>query len=89
VIVQQSLTAIADVPQQAITQGLGTIMEARSIILIAQGASKAAAVAAAVEGPRSESCPASVLQDHDQVTFVLDVAAAAGLTQIEAVSGVR
>ena len=59
-----------------ITQGLGTISEARHLVLLASGAGKAAAVAAMVEGPVSASCPGSVLQLHPHVTVLLDPAAA-------------
>ncbi|GAA1135899.1 glucosamine-6-phosphate deaminase [Nesterenkonia lutea] len=69
-----------DVPTHCITQGLGTIMEAREIVLVAQGEAKAAAVAAAIEGPVSSMCPASLLQFHPRTRIVLDEAAASGLT---------
>lgn len=72
-----------DVPTHCITQGLGTIMEAREIVLVAQGQAKAAAVAAAIEGPVSSMCPASLLQFHPRATIVLDEAAAAQLTLID------
>lgn len=65
-----------DVPRHCITQGLGTILDAREVILIAVGSRKAAAVAAAVEGPLTSMCPASVLQLHPRVTMVIDEAAA-------------
>lgn len=68
-----------DVPAHCLTQGLGTILDARRVLLVAQGGHKAAAVAAAVEGPVSAMCPASVLQFHQAVTVVVDEAAAAGL----------
>jgi len=68
-----------DVPRHCVTQGLGTILEAREIVLIALGSGKAAAVAATVEGPVTAMCPASVLQLHPRVTVVADEAAAAGL----------
>ena len=62
-----------------LTQGLGTILRARHLLLVATGAGKAEAVAAAVEGPLSASCPASVLQLHPHATVLLDEAAAARL----------
>lgn len=65
-----------EVPLHCITQGLGTIMEARSLLLVAQGEKKAAAIRAAVEGPVSSMCPASILQFHEQATVVVDEAAA-------------
>jgi glucosamine-6-phosphate deaminase len=68
-----------DVPHHVITQGLGTITEARHLVLLASGQAKAAAVAAMVEGPVSASCPASVLQLHPHVTVVLDPGAAGRL----------
>ena len=62
-----------------LTQGLATIRDARHLVLIAAGEHKAAAVAAAVEGPVAAVCPASVLQLHPHVTVVLDDAAASKL----------
>jgi glucosamine-6-phosphate deaminase len=72
-------SSIDEVPRHVITQGLGTISAARHLVLIATGSHKAEAVAAAVEGPLTASCPASVLQLHPHVTVVVDEAAAAGL----------
>ncbi len=65
-----------DVPTQVLTQGLGTILEAGSLVLIATGQAKAAAVAAALTGPVNPDCPASVLQRHPRVEVLLDPAAA-------------
>ena len=73
----------ADVPAHVLTQGLGTILRARHLLLIATGAGKADAVAAAVEGPVSASCPGSALQLHPHVTLLLDPAAAARLERLE------
>lgn len=67
------------VPRYAITMGIGTIMEARSVVLLATGGSKAAAIAAMVEGPVSARIPASVLQFHRDTTVICDEAAAAHL----------
>jgi len=69
----------AEVPTHCVTQGLGTVLEARRLVLIATGPRKADAVAAAVEGPLSASCPASVIQWHADATVVLDESAAARL----------
>ena len=69
-----------DVPTHCLTQGLGTIMAARSVVLVAQGERKAAAVAAAVEGPVTSMCPGSVLQFHPHATVIVDDAAASRLT---------
>jgi glucosamine-6-phosphate deaminase len=71
--------SVDDVPRHVITQGLGTIGAARHLVLIATGTHKAAAVAAAVEGAVTASCPASVLQLHPHVTVVADEAAASQL----------
>lgn len=67
------------VPRWCLTQGLGTISDARHVILLASGEGKADAVAGMVEGPLSASCPASVLQWHRHVTVLLDPAAASTL----------
>jgi glucosamine-6-phosphate deaminase len=69
------------VPRHVLTQGLGTIRDARHLVLVATGAGKAEAVAAAIEGPVTASCPASVLQLHEHATAVLDEAAAGLLTR--------
>ncbi len=66
-------------PRFAITMGIGTIMQARQIILVALGESKAQVVAEMVEGPITASCPASVLQFHPLAKVVLDEAAAGKL----------
>lgn len=68
------------VPMHCITQGLGTILEARRLLLVAQGEGKAAAVQAAVEGPLTAMVPGSVLQLHPAATVLLDEAAASRLT---------
>ncbi len=68
-----------EVPMHVITQGLGTICDAKHLILVATGEGKAAAVAAAVEGPLAAACPASVLQLHRHATMVVDSAAASEL----------
>ncbi len=64
------------VPTHAVTQGLGTILEARHLVLLATGEAKADAVASALNGPITPDCPASVVQLHPRVTVVLDQAAA-------------
>jgi glucosamine-6-phosphate deaminase len=74
--------SLDEVPRHVLTQGLGTILEARHLLLIATGAGKADAVAASVEGPVSASCPASVLQLHPHVTVLLDQAAASRLDRL-------
>ncbi|MCY0870098.1 MAG: glucosamine-6-phosphate deaminase [Firmicutes bacterium] len=71
--------ATAAVPRQAITVGLEAIVSAKRVLLLAFGADKAAAVAAALGGVVRTDVPASVLQVHADVTWVLDAAAASGL----------
>ncbi len=71
--------SIDEVPRYAVTMGIGTIMDARRIVILATGAGKADAVAAAIEGPVTAMCPASVLQMHPAVTFICDEPAAARL----------
>jgi glucosamine-6-phosphate deaminase len=72
-----------EIPQCAITMGIGTILEARRILLLASGASKAAAIANAIEGPVTASVTASALQLHCEVTFLVDQEAGAQLKQQE------
>ncbi|QUS37266.1 glucosamine-6-phosphate deaminase [Falsirhodobacter algicola] len=67
------------VPVHALTMGIGTVMDARHILLLATGAGKARAVAGMAEGPVSAACPASILQMHPSVVLVCDRAAAADL----------
>jgi glucosamine-6-phosphate deaminase len=75
--------SLDDVPTHAITQGLGTILRARHLVLLAFGEGKAAAVAAGVEGPVSSTHPSSVIQLHQRATVVLDEAAASQLQNID------
>ena len=72
--------SIDEVPRQAISMGIGTIMDARKIVLLASGAGKADAVAKSIEGPITEDVPASILQKHPDCTFILDEEAASKLT---------
>jgi glucosamine-6-phosphate deaminase len=69
-----------NVPQQAITMGVGTIMEARKVVIMAFGEHKAPIVLKAVEQPQTEAISASFLQTHPDATFLLDEAAAGELT---------
>lgn len=66
-------------PTHCVTQGIGTVLEARHLLLIATGGHKAEAVALALEGPITAAHPASAIQLHPRVTAVLDDAAAAQL----------
>ncbi|MFI6866266.1 glucosamine-6-phosphate deaminase [Nocardia sp. NPDC050406] len=74
---------LSQVPTHVLTQGLGTIGDADHLVMIATGEGKADAVAAAVEGPVSAFCPASILQMHPHVTVIVDPAAAANLKAID------
>lgn len=71
--------AVEAVPRHVLTQGLGTIMEARHVVLLAGGPAKAEAVRQLVEGPVSARWPATVLQHHQHVTVLVDDEAASGL----------
>jgi len=68
--------ALVHAPLHAITMGIGTILDARHVLLLAQGVAKARAIVNAVEGPVTAMCPASALQQHPRVTVVVDEAAA-------------
>ncbi|NER15664.1 glucosamine-6-phosphate deaminase [Spongiivirga citrea] len=72
-----------NVPDRAITMGVGSILAADKIFLMAWGEGKAPIVKEALEGPILESIPATFLQHHDNCTFVLDTAAASELTRIK------
>lgn len=69
------------VPECAITMGLGTILEAKRILILATGEAKAEAVQQAIEGPITASVTASCLQLHADVTFVIDEAAGSHLRE--------
>jgi len=71
--------SIDQVPTRALSMGIKSIMQAKEVILMASGGSKADAVCAAVKGPVTTAVPASVLQLHPCVTFVVDQAAASRL----------
>ncbi len=69
-----------NVPNQAITMGLGTIMEARKVLLLALGEHKAPVIRETVQGPLTDRVPATFLQDHPDATVLVDAAAAKELT---------
>lgn len=71
------------VPVHCLTQGIGTIMEARKIVLVAHGKNKAQAIAGMAEGPIGTMCPGSILQMHPNVTIVVDEEAASELKHTE------
>ena len=72
-------SSLDEVPRHVVTQGIGTILDARHLVLLAFGGVKAPAVARAVEGPVTAMVPASALQLHPHVTVVLDEDAASSL----------
>ena len=74
---------ISEVPRLAITMGIGEILKAKKIILMAWGPAKAAVIKEAVEEDHTDHVPASLLQTHDDVTFVVDEAAASELTRFK------
>ncbi len=71
------------VPRKAITMGVGTILSAKRVLLLAFGEHKAGIIKRSVEGDISTSVSASYLQEHRNATFVLDPAAAAELTRVK------
>ncbi len=68
--------SIDEVPTQALTMGIGSIMQAKKILIIAIGENKAKAIKQLIDGNVTPMCPASVLQFHTDVTLMLDKAAA-------------
>ena len=70
-----------EVPKYAITMGIGTIMDARQLILLANGAGKADAIQRTCEGPITAMVPATVVQLHPKATIIVDKAAASKLTR--------
>jgi glucosamine-6-phosphate deaminase len=71
-----------NVPTQAITMGIGTILDARKVLLIAQGEHKGNIIRETAEGPVTQRVPASFLQKHPNASLMLDSAAAAKLTAV-------
>lgn len=68
--------SIEEVPTQAVTMGIGSIMQAKKILIIALGTNKAKAIKQLIDGNVTPMCPASVLQFHTDVTLMLDKGAA-------------
>ena len=75
--------SMSQVPRMAITMGISTILKSRKIILMAWGQTKATVIKKAVEGLATENVPASLLQTHDNCTFVMDEPAASELTRFK------
>lgn len=78
----KEFSSLTKVPRFALTMGISTIMKSKRIVLLAWG-NKAAIVAKAVEGNVTEQVPASILQQHDNCTFVVDELAASDLTRFK------
>src|SRR4051812_45428048 len=71
--------SFAAMPKHALTMGIGTILDARRILLLAFGPAKVRAVEDMIEGPLAAICPGSALQQHPRTTVILDENSAAGL----------
>ena len=76
---KRNFEKIEDVPTTAISMGIGSIMKSKKVILIAYGEAKAEAIANTINGEMTTDVPASVLQNHPDVTIILDDAAASKL----------
>ena len=74
---------IDNVPKRAITMGVSTILRSKRIVLMAWGQNKASIIKRTIQGEISQDVPATFLQNHDNVTFVLDQSAASELTRFE------
>lgn len=78
-----SFLGIENVPRKAITMGIGTVLSAKRIVLLAWGINKGGIVKETIEGETSSYVPATYLQDHSNTTFVLDEEASAELTRVK------
>ena len=78
-----SFFGIENVPRKAITMGIGTVKNAKRIVLLAWGVNKSNIIKKTIEGKVSSNVPASYLQNHNNTTFILDQEAAANLTRIK------
>lgn len=70
---------VNEVPKYAITMGVGTIMDAKELLLVASGNGKSDAISAAVEGPITAMCPASIIQMHKEAFVIIDKEASSKL----------
>ena len=68
-----------EVPKQAISMGIASIMKSKTIVLMAYGQDKADAISQMINGPVTTDLPASILQEHDDVSVIVDEAAASKL----------
>lgn len=76
---KRNFDSIEDVPTQAVSMGIGSIMQSKKIVLMAYGEDKAEAIKNMIEKEVTEDVPASVLQNHDNVTVIIDKAAGSKL----------
>ncbi len=74
---------MTEVPRMAITMGISTILKSKKLILMAWGQAKASVIKKAVEDDNTEDVPASLLQNHDDCTFIIDETAASALTRFK------
>ena len=79
---RKAFYGIENVPTKAITMGINTIRKSKRVVLLAWGQNKAEAIKKAIEGKVDTNIPASFLQNHKNVTFVLDRTSASNLTRI-------
>ncbi len=77
-----SFLGMENVPKKAVTMGISTVLEAKRIVLLAWGQNKAQVIQETIEGDITSKKPATYLQNHPNVSFVLDVEAASMLTRI-------
>ncbi|MBF4507437.1 glucosamine-6-phosphate deaminase [Flavobacterium sp. JLP] len=78
-----SFLGIDNVPRKAITMGIGTVKNAKRIVLLGWGISKAEIIKKTIEGEISSRVPATYLQQHNNTTFVLDTEASSELTRVK------
>lgn len=78
-----SFLGIDNVPRKAITMGIGTVRNAKRIVLLGWGISKAGIIQETIEGQVSSRVPATYLQEHNNTTFVLDTEASSELTRVK------
>jgi glucosamine-6-phosphate deaminase len=76
---KRNFEKVEDVPTTAISMGIGSIMKGKKIILMAFGEEKAEAIANTINGPLTTDVPSSILKNHDDVTIIIDEAAASKL----------
>lgn len=82
-------SGLGAVPTHAVTQGIGTILRARKLVVLVFGAHKAAALRAALSGPLSQDVPASALRLHEDVVILADQQAAGPLAELVGTASVE